>query len=116
VTGAKRWKGMPDTPTLQELGLKDFNVVNWFGLWLPVNAPAAIVSRLQAEIVKAVAQPDVIAQFDTLGLEGVGMPSTEFALFVAKEAASAKEIARNVAPAVVKVTTTPITGGNEAKK
>ena len=64
VTGAKRWKGMPDTPTLQELGLKDFNVVNWFGLWLPVNAPAAIVSRLQAEIVKAVAQPDVISQFD----------------------------------------------------
>jgi tripartite-type tricarboxylate transporter receptor subunit TctC len=116
VTGAKRWKGMPDTPTLQELGLKDFNVVNWFGLWLPVNAPAAIVSRLQSEIVKAVAQPDVIAQFDTLGLEGVGMPSAEFALFVAKEAAAAQEIARNVAPAVVKVTTTPATNVNEPKK
>ena len=116
VTGAKRWKGMPDTPTLQELGLKDFNVVNWFGLWLPVNAPAAIVSRLQSEIVKAVAQPDVIAQFDTFGLEGVGMPSAEFALFVAKEAAAAQEIARNVAPAVVKVTTTPAINVNEPKK
>ncbi len=116
VTGAKRWKGMPDTPTLQELGLKDFNVVNWFGLWLPIDAPAAIVGRLQAEIVKAVAQPDVIAQFDTLGLEGVGMPSTEFALFVAKEAAAAQQIARNVAPAVVKVTTTPTTLDSGAKK
>lgn len=116
VTGAKRWKGMPDTPTLQELGLKDFNVVNWFGLWLPVNAPAAVVSRLQAEVVKAVAQPDVIAQFDTLGLEGVGMPSSDFALFVAKEAAAAQQIARNVAPAVVKVTTTPATVDQEAKK
>ena len=116
VTGAKRWKGMPDTPTLQELGLKDFNVVNWFGLWLPVNAPATIVSRLQSEVVKAVAQPDVIAQFDTLGLEGVGMPSAEFALFVAKEAAAAQQIARNVAPAVVTVTTTPATNVNEPKK
>jgi len=109
LTGAKRWKGMPDTPTLQELGLKEFNVVNWFGLWLPANAPAAIVSRLQSEIVKAVAQTDVIAQFDTLGLEGVGMPSAEFARFVAKEAAAAQEIARNVAPATITVTTTPVT-------
>ena len=116
VTGAKRWKGMPDTPTLQELGLKDFNVVNWFGLWLPVNAPAAIVSRLQSEVVKAVGQPDVIAQFDALGLEGVGMPSVEFALFVAKEAAAAQQIARNVAPAVVTVTTTPAANVNEPKK
>ncbi len=116
VTGAKRWKGMPDTPTLQELGLKDFNVVNWFGLWLPANAPAAVVNKLQAEVVKAVAQPDVIAQFDTLGLEGVGMPSAEFALFVAKEAAAAQQIARNVAPAVVTVTTTPATVDQDAKK
>ena len=116
VTGAKRWKGMPDTPTLQELGLKDFNVVNWFGLWLPANASPAIVSRLQNEIVKAVAQPDVIEQFDKLGLEGVGMPSSEFALFVAKEAAAAQQIARNVAPAVVKVTTTPATADHEVKK
>jgi tripartite-type tricarboxylate transporter receptor subunit TctC len=108
VTGAKRWKGMPDTPTLQELGLKEFNVVNWFGLWLPANAPATIVNRLQSEIVKAVAQADVIAQFDTLGLEGVGMPSAEFARFVAKEAAAAQEIARNVAPATITVTTTPV--------
>lgn len=116
VTGAKRWKGMPDTPTLQELGLKHFNVVNWFGLWLPAHAPAAVVSRLQSEVVKAIAQPDVVAQFDTLGLEGVGMPSAEFALFVAKEAAAAQQIARNVAPAVVTVTTIPATVDQDAKK
>ena len=106
VTGAKRWKGMPDTPTLQELGLKNFNVVNWFGLWLPAHAPEAIVARLQSEIVKAIAQPGVIEQFDALGLEGVGMPSVEFALFVKNEAAAAQEIARNVAPSTITVTTT----------
>ncbi|MEI6837439.1 MAG: tripartite tricarboxylate transporter substrate-binding protein, partial [Alcaligenaceae bacterium] len=88
--------------------LRQFNVLDWFGLWLPANAPATIVNRLQSEIVKAVAQADVIAQFDTLGLEGVGMPSAEFARFVAKEAAAAQEIARNVAPATITVTTTPV--------
>jgi hypothetical protein len=44
------------------------------------------------------------------------MPSAEFALFVAKEAAAAREIARNVAPAVVQVTTTPATVNQETKK
>jgi len=44
------------------------------------------------------------------------MPSAEFALFVAKEAAAAQQIARNVAPAVVKVTTTPGTTVDEPKK
>jgi tripartite-type tricarboxylate transporter receptor subunit TctC len=106
---------MPDTPTLQELGLKDFNVVNWFGLWLPAHASPAVVARLQGEVVKAVSLPDVIEQFDKLGLEGVGMPSAEFTQFVAKEAAAAQEIARNVAPAVVSVTTTPVQIKTEAK-
>ena len=80
--------------------------MNWFGLWLPAHAPEAIVARLQSEIVKAIAQPGVIEQFDALGLEGVGMPSVEFALFVKNEAAAAQEIARNVAPSTITVTTT----------
>ena len=67
VTGAKRWKGMPDVPTMQEAGLKDFNVVNWFGLWLPAGAPPDLVNRLQGEMVKALADPEVQQQFDTLG-------------------------------------------------
>jgi tripartite-type tricarboxylate transporter receptor subunit TctC len=38
VTGSKRWKGMPDVPTMQESGFKDYNIVNWFGTWLPGRA------------------------------------------------------------------------------
>lgn len=99
LTGAKRWKGMPDTPTLQELGLNGFNVVNWFGLWMPAGVPATIVARVQSDIVKAIQDPDVMKQFDTLGLEGIGMPSADFEKFVAKEATAAKAIAQKVAPA-----------------
>jgi tripartite-type tricarboxylate transporter receptor subunit TctC len=34
VTGKERWKGLPDVPTMQEQGFKNFNIVNWFGAWL----------------------------------------------------------------------------------
>ena len=99
VTGAKRWKGMPLVPTMQEAGLKDFNIVNWFGLWLPAGAPPEIVARLHAEMVKATNDAEIKEQFDTLGLEGVGMKPDEFAKFVAREAATALEVARGLGAA-----------------
>ncbi|HWI83317.1 Bug family tripartite tricarboxylate transporter substrate binding protein [Ramlibacter sp.] len=96
LTGAKRWKGMPDVPTMDEQGLKGFSKVNWFGLWLPAGAPPEIVNRIQAAVARAVSEPDVRQQFDTLGLEGVAMKPDEFARFVADEYRSAQEIARRV--------------------
>jgi tripartite-type tricarboxylate transporter receptor subunit TctC len=96
VTGAKRWKGLPEVPTMQEAGFKDYNLINWFGLWLPAGAPPEIVARLHAETVKALADPEVRAQFDAQGLEGVGMPPAEFARFVAKESAFITDLARKI--------------------
>jgi tripartite-type tricarboxylate transporter receptor subunit TctC len=96
VTGSKRWKGMPDVPTMQEAGIKDFDVINWFGLWLPAGAPHDIVDRIQGEVVKALAEPDVRQQFETLGLEGVGSKPDDFARFVAKEAQVTRDIARRI--------------------
>ena len=96
VTGAKRWKGMPEVPTMREGGLKDFDIVNWFGLWLPAGAAPDLVHRLHAEMAKALAEPDIKQQFDALGLEGVGMKPDDFAAFVAREAATASTIARKI--------------------
>jgi len=96
VTGAKRWKGLPDVPTMQEQGFKDYNLINWFGLWLPAGAPPEIVSRIHAETVKALADPDVRQQFDAQGLEGVGMPPAQFAKFVAKESAFITDLAQRI--------------------
>ena len=96
VTGAKRWKGMPEVPTMQEQGFKDYNLINWFGLWLPAKAPADIVARLHQDTVKALAEPDIRGQFEAQGLEGVGMPPAEFAKFVAKESAFITDLARKI--------------------
>jgi tripartite-type tricarboxylate transporter receptor subunit TctC len=96
ITGARRWKGMPDVPTLQEAGLAGFEVVNWFGLWMPAGASEAIVRRVHAAVAAAVGEPDVKQQFDTLGLEGVAMPPERFAIFVAEQARIAQEIGRRV--------------------
>src|SRR4051812_3235252 len=96
LTGAKRWKGLPEVPTMQEAGFRDFNIINWFGLWLPAGAPAEISSAIHAEVVKALGDADVKSQFDQQGLEGVGMPPAKFARFVARESAFINELARKI--------------------
>ena len=96
LTGAKRWKGMPDVPTMQEAGFKGYNLINWFGLWLPAKASRELVAHLQAEMVKALADPDVLRQFDVLGLEAVGSKPDDFARFVARESAFITDLARKL--------------------
>ena len=96
LTGARRWKGLPDVPTMDEQGLKGFNKVNWFGLWLPAGAPPEVVHKIHASVASAVNETDVKQQFETLGLEGVAMRPAEFASFVASEQKAALEIARRL--------------------
>ncbi len=97
LTGAKRWKGLPDIPTIQEAGFKDYNLINWFGLWLPAGASKELVARLHAEIVKALADPEILRQFDVQGLEAVGSKPDDFARFVAKESAFMTQLAKKLA-------------------
>jgi len=96
LTGAKRWQGLPDVPTMQEAGFEGYNLINWFGLWLPAGAPPDIVKRIHVEVLKALADPEVKSQFMTQGLEGVGMPPAQFAQFVEKEARFVNELARKI--------------------
>jgi len=96
LTGAKRWKGLPEVPTMQEAGFQGYSLINWFGLWLPAGAPPDMVARIHAETAKALADPEVQKQFDAQGLEAIGMPPAEFAGFVAKESAFINELARKI--------------------
>src|SRR5207237_8950579 len=56
VTDLKRSPVLPDVPTLDESGLKGYQIVGWNGLFLPAGTPPAIVDKLHAEVAKGLAQ------------------------------------------------------------
>ena len=62
VTGATRNPLLPDVPTMKELGM-DIEVVSWTNVMVPAKTPRAIVDKLNAEVNKALASPDLQARF-----------------------------------------------------
>lgn len=64
VTSAKRLAEWPNVPTVAESGFPGFEAVTWFGIAVPAGVPAAIVNRLNAEIVKVLQAPDVKERLD----------------------------------------------------
>jgi tripartite-type tricarboxylate transporter receptor subunit TctC len=68
VTSPKRAPGLPDVPTLAEAGINGSDVETWFGLTAPVGTPREIVQRLNAEVRKALAAPDLQQRFAELSL------------------------------------------------
>ncbi|MBI1736420.1 MAG: tripartite tricarboxylate transporter substrate binding protein [Candidatus Rokubacteria bacterium] len=85
VTGAKRSPLVPDLPTLDEAGLKGFEIVGWNGLFVPAGTPPPLVAKLHTETVKVLALPDVKERLATLGADGVGSSPEEFTAFVRAE-------------------------------
>lgn len=74
VTSARRSAALPDVPTLQEAGVAGFDVASWQGLYLPAATPAPIVARLNGEMERILALPEIKARLDALGL--VHSPNT----------------------------------------
>ncbi|MES2401301.1 MAG: tripartite tricarboxylate transporter substrate binding protein [Pseudomonadota bacterium] len=72
VTTARRSPTLPDVPTLDEAGLKGFNLGTWFGLLAPAATPRDIVTRLNTELVRIVNAPDFRKKMEELGAEPVG--------------------------------------------
>ena len=85
VTTAKRSSAMPDVPTLSETVLPGFDVGTWFGLLAPASTPPAIVSKLNAEIVRIIQQPDVRKQMLDAGSEPIGNTSEQMAAQIRAE-------------------------------
>ncbi len=69
VMSAKRHPAIPDVPTLGEAGYPDYYAASWGGFFVPSATPAAVSAKLNAEINKAIATPDVRARLEKLGLE-----------------------------------------------
>ena len=67
VTGKTRWRDFPDVPTVAESAIPGFEVISWTGLAGPANLPPPIVERLNAELRKALAVPDVKSKLEAMG-------------------------------------------------
>jgi len=67
VSSAKRASSLPEVPTLDEAGIKGFDISQWQGFLAPAGTPKAVVARLNAEIVKALQLPDVRDRLATKG-------------------------------------------------
>ena len=93
ISGAKRWKQLPDMPTLIEAGVKDFEFYAWFGFWYPAATPAEYVNKLHGELAKAVAAPDVLARFDELGFEPYILKPEEFGKLVQRDIDTTRKLA-----------------------
>jgi tripartite-type tricarboxylate transporter receptor subunit TctC len=69
VTSAQRAKAFPQLPTVVESGVPGYVVGTWGGLLAPAGTPAPIVAKLNADGRRALAEPDVVAKFEGIGLE-----------------------------------------------
>ena len=85
ITSQKRLNALPNIPTFIESGLRDFEVLEWNGMFVPAQTPAAIVQKLNEAIVQALASPEIREKMISVGIEPVGNTPNEFGAFVNAE-------------------------------
>lgn len=85
VTPAKRVPALSNVPTFAEAGVKGVVVVNWYGVIAPLKTPPAIISRLAAEINKAMQSPDMMKSLLAEGSEAVSGSTAAFAAHIRAE-------------------------------
>ena len=100
VTSLKRTPALPDVPSMSEAGIKDYEVLNWFGLFAPAGTPQPIVDRLQAEAAAMFADPETNRRIAGEGAEPVASKPADFAVFVRAEIKKWDEVgkAANIVP------------------
>jgi tripartite-type tricarboxylate transporter receptor subunit TctC len=94
VTGTRRHALLPHVPTLQELGYKEFDGVQWYGIVGPASMPQAVVKRLNDEIVKMLQDPDLRERLSGEALEPMPMTPEQFGYFMHRDIAHWAKLAK----------------------
>jgi tripartite-type tricarboxylate transporter receptor subunit TctC len=95
LTSLKRAAAAPEIPTVAEAGMKGFEFVSWYGLWGPKNLPPDIAAKLQSEIAKIMARPDMKERLSVLGFEPIASTSEQFAKYIGTEMAKYSKIIKD---------------------
>ncbi|MDH1475213.1 tripartite tricarboxylate transporter substrate binding protein [Comamonas thiooxydans] len=85
VTTDKRSPALPDVPTLDEAGLKGFNLGTWFGVLAPAATPKDVVSKLNAEMVKIIHSPEFRQKMEEIGADPIGNSPEQMAKQIGEE-------------------------------
>jgi tripartite-type tricarboxylate transporter receptor subunit TctC len=85
VSGNKRNPALPDVPSASEVGLPDYTVTTWYGLWAPKGTPADVASRVAEEVRKAIQSDELKAIWANQGAEFPNFSQQQFASFISGE-------------------------------
>ena len=85
VAAPARVPAFPNVPTFIEMGMPDYVVSTWYGIWGVKGTPKEILDRMHAEVVKALATPEIKEIWANQGSDTSTMPPDQFARFVASE-------------------------------
>jgi tripartite-type tricarboxylate transporter receptor subunit TctC len=96
VTTLKRSATAPDLPTLSESALPGFDASTWQAVFAPAGTPREIIARLNAEIVKAMAVPEMKEKFLSFGTDAATGTPEELGRFLTREVAKITKIAKDV--------------------
>jgi tripartite-type tricarboxylate transporter receptor subunit TctC len=94
VSSAKRSRIAPNLPTIEELGVHDFDAMIWFGLMAPGGTPRPIIDKLAAAANAALKSPQVVSKLAAAQFEPLGGSPDEFAAFIARETAKWEMVAK----------------------
>ena len=87
VTTAKRSSTLPNVPTMAEAGVPGYDVSPWFAVFAPAGTPKAVVGKLNAALIEAMKQPEVVSRFESIGAEAIGSSPEELGTHLARESA-----------------------------
>lgn len=93
VTTQRRSKALPTVPTLNEQGMRDFDVSAWYGVAAPTGTPAAVVSAVEKAIEKISKDPEVLKSMESRGADVSFMSSALMASFMTEDAAKWRRVA-----------------------
>lgn len=85
LTGRKRASQIPDVPTLEELGLKNFDAMQWYGIVGPANMPRDVVAKLNSSLNQVLAAPDMREKFSAEAVEPLAMTPEAFGKYYAQD-------------------------------
>ena len=85
IGSLKRFPALPEVPTFDESGLKDYEATTWFGLMAPVKTPREVVARLNVEVDRIIKSADIQTRFINDGLEPIGGSQADFDKFIRAE-------------------------------